>query len=107
MERIGKVWTTWERYDTLGRLIERATSHSEERTKQADSSHLAHTTAQAKQSVDSAKLRHERSTTTSAKTQSAPASSSLLAILKWLALALLISVALGIYAHRRLTSLRC
>lgn len=104
LERIGKVWTTWERYDTLGRLIERATSHSEERTKQADSSRLAHTTAQATHKQDSTSLSKSSIRETSTTSESKPAHSSLLSYIKWLALALIIGIALGIYVYHKIRS---
>lgn len=101
MERITKHWTTWERYDTLGRVIERATSHSEERSHQQDSTHSTERTEQALERHDSTKtIQHSTRATHSTLERKSPAL-SLWARFKWLALALALGAALGIYVYRR------
>lgn len=102
MERIAQHWTTWERYDTLGRVIERATSHSEERTHQQDSTHSTERTEQALERHDSTKtIRHSTRATHSTLERQPPAL-SLWHRWGWLALALALGAALGIYTYRRI-----
>lgn len=97
LERIGKVWTTWERYDTLGRVIERATSHSEERSHKQDSTHSTARTGQALERHDSTKTIQHSTRATHSTLEREPPAPSLWGRLKWLAL----GAALGIYVYRR------
>lgn len=102
LERIAKHWTTWERYDTLGRVIERATSHSEERSHEQDSTHSTDRTEQALERHDSTKAIHHSTRATHSRLERQPPALSLWSRWGWLALALALGAALGIYAYRRI-----
>lgn len=102
LERIAKHWTTWERYDTLGRVIERATSHSEERSHEQDSTHSTERTEQALERRDSTKTIQHSTRATHSTLERQPPALSLWHRLKWLTIALALGVALGIYAYRRI-----